>query len=151
MRQMHMKQQQVVNKLIQFLATMVQPTGHKRLGKRQLLAIGPGALHYDYAFIPTRCCRLFFKRRYDDNRVATEEIGVEAKRFRPGNLNAMAAETLDMLQRELRCCQVLRLNTLANACIVYRFRGEPSDRNGPIIADVTDEVEGYSNGTGGLQ
>lgn len=41
MRQLHMKQQQVVNKLIQLLLSLVQPGANNRLGKRQLLAIGP--------------------------------------------------------------------------------------------------------------
>uniref|UniRef100_A0AC34Q3Z4 HSF-type DNA-binding domain-containing protein n=1 Tax=Panagrolaimus sp. JU765 TaxID=591449 RepID=A0AC34Q3Z4_9BILA len=36
MRATHVKQQQIVNKLVQFLVTLVQP---KRLGKRHLLAI----------------------------------------------------------------------------------------------------------------
>lgn len=39
MRTMHMKQQQVVTKLVQFLVALVQPSSQKRLGKRNLLAI----------------------------------------------------------------------------------------------------------------
>lgn len=38
-RQQQMKQQQVVNKLVQFLVALVQPAPQKRLGKRNLLAI----------------------------------------------------------------------------------------------------------------
>lgn len=34
-----MKQQQIVNKLVQFLVALVQPAAQKRLGKRNLLAI----------------------------------------------------------------------------------------------------------------
>ncbi|VDK45623.1 unnamed protein product [Anisakis simplex] len=39
MRTMHLKQQQVVTKLVQFLVALAQPTTQKRLGKRSLLAI----------------------------------------------------------------------------------------------------------------
>uniref|UniRef100_A0A915BG04 HSF-type DNA-binding domain-containing protein n=1 Tax=Parascaris univalens TaxID=6257 RepID=A0A915BG04_PARUN len=39
MRSMHVKQQQVVNKLVQFLVALAQPSAQKRLGKRSLLAI----------------------------------------------------------------------------------------------------------------
>uniref|UniRef100_A0A0N5A8M8 HSF_DOMAIN domain-containing protein n=1 Tax=Syphacia muris TaxID=451379 RepID=A0A0N5A8M8_9BILA len=38
-RQQHLKQQQVVNKLVQFLVALVQSAPQKRLGKRNLLAI----------------------------------------------------------------------------------------------------------------
>lgn len=39
MRSMHVKQQQVVNKLVQFLVALAQPSAQTRLGKRSLLAI----------------------------------------------------------------------------------------------------------------
>lgn len=38
-RNAHLKQQQIVNKLVQFLVSLVHPNNQQRLGKRQLLAI----------------------------------------------------------------------------------------------------------------
>lgn len=35
LRQKHMKQQQIVNKLIQFLISIVQPNGHAGLGHKR--------------------------------------------------------------------------------------------------------------------
>ncbi|KHN72771.1 Heat shock factor protein 1 [Toxocara canis] len=75
MRTMHMKQQQVVNKLVQFLVALAQPSAQKRLGKRSLLAID----------------------EVGGKRARMSNGQSAASGTQPGNV----AEVLDRLQREL--------------------------------------------------
>uniref|UniRef100_A0A914WGC3 HSF-type DNA-binding domain-containing protein n=1 Tax=Plectus sambesii TaxID=2011161 RepID=A0A914WGC3_9BILA len=101
MRSMHMKQQQVVNKLVQFLIALVQPSGQKRLGKRQLLAIGP------------------------------DEIAQSAKRLRQnvgGNFSGgiLSADMLDRLQREL----LDQTEQSAHGPIIADVTDDPEHNNG---------------------
>uniref|UniRef100_A0A914ZB34 HSF-type DNA-binding domain-containing protein n=1 Tax=Panagrolaimus superbus TaxID=310955 RepID=A0A914ZB34_9BILA len=114
MRAAHAKQQQIVNKLVQFLVTLVQP---KRLPKRHLLAI-------DEFASPKRART---SETADNNGISSQSL----QTIQQSNLN----DILDHLMKEIS-----KSNAELNL---------PSTRNGPIISDVTDELDHLS--TTGVQ
>jgi hypothetical protein len=114
MRAAHAKQQQIVNKLVQFLVTLVQP---KRLSKRHMLAI-------DEFASPKRART---SEAPDNNGISSQSL----QTIQQSNVN----DILDHLMKEI---------SKSNAEINL-----PSTQNGPIISDVTDELDHLSTtGTG---
>ncbi|KAE9550677.1 hypothetical protein FO519_006120 [Halicephalobus sp. NKZ332] len=104
MRATHMKQQQIVNKLVHFLVTLVQP---KRLGKRHLLAI-------DEASAPKK-------------KATGMEPSTALQTIQNNNIN-------DILDNLISDFSSRRDYTPLSF-------GSSSNGSGPIISDVTDELE----------
>lgn len=101
--------------MIQFLLSLVQPAAGKRLGKRQLLAIGPGLLA-------------------DQQQQDRDEQ--PAKRLRSDSSPSSAVHIIESLEQELQNSGRLSFMTPATT--------RPSTiSDGPIIADVTDDPEHY--------
>jgi heat shock transcription factor 1 len=109
MRAAHVKQQQIVNKLVQFLVTLVQP---KRLSKRHMLAI-------DEFASPKRART---SEANDNNAINSQSL----QTIQHSNLN----DILDNLMKE-----ITKSNTQLNL--------SPNNA-GPIISDVTDELDHLS-------
>ncbi|KAH7693525.1 HSF-type DNA-binding domain containing protein, partial [Aphelenchoides avenae] len=116
MRGQHNRQTQIVNKLVQFLVALVQP--RDRLGKRHLYAID----------------EVQSKRSRPDG-----SSGSSMQTFQPpiqtNNLN----EVLDRLMNELASGGLFH-----NGAQLVPFH-EQAQGGGPIIADVTDELEAMAN------
>lgn len=104
-----------MNKLIQFLLSLVQPAAGKRLGKRRLLAIGPSLL-------------------VDQQLQDSEQ---PAKRLRSGSISSHpgACHIIESLEQELQNSDRSPFGAPANVSVPVS--------GGPIIADVTDEPEHY--------
>jgi hypothetical protein len=115
MRAAHVKQQQIVNKLVHFLVTLVQP---KRLSKRHMLAID------DFAS-PTSSKRARTSEANDNNAAVSSQ---SLQTVQHSNLN----DILDNLMKEI---------TKSNAQINLPSN---NSQNGPIISDVTDELDHLS-------
>ena len=112
MRAAHVKQQQIVNKLVHFLVTLVQP---KRLGKRHLLAI-------DEASSPKKA------------KMPTGE-STALQTIQNNNVN----DILDNLIREFS----------SKRDYTPLSFGSASSGSGPIISDVTDELDHLSTNNRG--
>uniref|UniRef100_A0A7E4VYE5 HSF_DOMAIN domain-containing protein n=1 Tax=Panagrellus redivivus TaxID=6233 RepID=A0A7E4VYE5_PANRE len=121
MRATHVKQQQIVNKLVQFLVTLVQP---KRLAKRHMLAIN------DNGSAPKR-----FRNSNGTDATAAGGGGAGDN----GQLLQIptnnAHEVLDRLMREI-----------GSSNYDFNFGDNNSPQNGPVISDVTDELDHLSTG-----
>uniref|UniRef100_A0A914CBY9 HSF-type DNA-binding domain-containing protein n=1 Tax=Acrobeloides nanus TaxID=290746 RepID=A0A914CBY9_9BILA len=116
MRGTHVKQQQIVNKLVQFLVALVQP--QKRLGKRHLLAI---------------------------DEIQSKKIRTDAS----GSSRGGPSHTLQTVQNN----NINEVNRNLNEVLdqlISQFTSQSNANNlnltdGPIIADVTDELDQLSN------
>uniref|UniRef100_A0A915DAI8 HSF-type DNA-binding domain-containing protein n=1 Tax=Ditylenchus dipsaci TaxID=166011 RepID=A0A915DAI8_9BILA len=115
----HLKQQQIVNKLIQFLVALVQPNKQHRLGKRHLLAI-------DDEFQHKR------GRQQGQQGGSTNAYDSSLQISQASNAN----EVLDSLISELASGGIFAGNLMRTS-----RPGSNSSSNGPIIADVTDELD----------
>jgi hypothetical protein len=115
MRGQHNRQTQIVNKLVQFLVTLVQPKERDRIGKRQLYAIDE--IH---------------AKRPRTEAPSGSSTSVQAIQTH-NNIN----EVLDRLMSDLS-----RGGLFTRGGQVVPFNNE---QGGPIIADVTDELEAIAN------
>jgi hypothetical protein len=115
MRGQHNRQTQIVNKLVQFLVTLVQPKERDRIGKRQLYAIDE--IH---------------AKRPRTEAPSGSSTSVQAIQTH-NNIN----EVLDRLMSDLS-----RGGLFTRGGQVVPFN---NDQGGPIIADVTDELEAIAN------
>ncbi|KAI1730673.1 HSF-type DNA-binding domain-containing protein [Ditylenchus destructor] len=125
----HVKQQQIVNKLVQFLVALVQPNKQQRLGKRHLLAID------DYQAKRLRAERGMGGGDADDV-YGTSNSSLQT--IQSNNAN----EVLDSLLQELASGGLF--NNLPLIMRSTRLGSSASSSNGPIIAEVTDELDQLS-------
>ncbi|KAI1711074.1 HSF-type DNA-binding domain-containing protein [Ditylenchus destructor] len=125
----HVKQQQIVNKLVQFLVALVQPNKQQRLGKRHLLAID------DFQAKRLRAERGMGSGNADD---AYGTSNSSLQTMQSNNAN----EVLDSLLQELASGGLF--NNLPLIMRSTRSGSSASSSNGPIIAEVTDELDQLS-------
>lgn len=156
---MHMKQQQVVNKLVQFLVALVQPPGQKRLGKRQLLAIGPD----DIARVAKHARFMASAGGGSAGPSSSPPLTRTRQRQDSAASNASSStglyfDVLDQLQRELQQpspagseSSVGDGSMMPGTSGLASSGNRPSPLGGPIIADVTDllDADNHSNHSGG--
>lgn len=106
MHQLHMKQQQIVNKLIQLLLSLVQPGNSQRLGKRHLLAIGGPA---SVLMNGQRELDGIAKRLRASNDESTtqiiESLQQESERNANRNTNLIIADVTDEFESDTIQCQ----------------------------------------------
>ncbi|KAI6208279.1 Heat shock factor protein 1 [Aphelenchoides besseyi] len=117
-RASHVKQQQIVTKLVQFIVALIHPT--KRLGKRNILAIDE-----------------YQPKRARNSNESLDQQNLQAIQYHN------AGEVLDRLMREYTSNGMPNVNNVPIQNMSLR-----QINSGPIVSDVTDEAPASSSGLG---